>query len=267
MRCQYCGRIIPDDSAFCPECGQRQEELSFHAESSFDSTQESKPEVCPVCGTVMEEGTLFCPECGTPYARSEQQSGTRFEDTEEMPYISSPEDSEELLKVRDEEEFEEFGSQRDGRGDMGNQGNVPDMRQSLDESYGKKKSKAPIIIGVVIGGIVLVAIVIAVLFFVLKKEDPKPSSDSVNTDITEPSENEILNDVDYNLLDEDELFFEGFIKKTENGDYVLRLEEEYTFTEKIFTVKKFCWKMRETYISINLFFRKECSTALNLIRR
>ena len=59
MRCQYCGRIIPDDSAFCPECGQRQEELSFHAESSFDSTQESKPEVCPVCGTVMEEGTLF----------------------------------------------------------------------------------------------------------------------------------------------------------------------------------------------------------------
>ena len=89
MRCQYCGRIIPDDSAFCPECGQRQEELSFHAESSFDSTQESKPEVCPVCGTVMEEGTLFCPECGTPYARSEQQSGTRFEDTEEMPYISS----------------------------------------------------------------------------------------------------------------------------------------------------------------------------------
>ena len=146
-----------------------------------------------------------------------------------MPYISSPEDSEELLKVRDEEEFEEFGSQRDGRGDMGNQGNVPDMRQSLDESYGKKKSKAPIIIGVVIGGIVLVAIVIAVLFFVLKKEDPKPSSDSVNTDITEPSENEILNDVDYNLLDEDELFFEGFIKKTENGDYVLRLEEEYTF--------------------------------------
>ena len=54
MRCQYCGRIIPDDSAFCPECGQRQEELSFHAESSFDSTQESKPEVCPVCGTVME---------------------------------------------------------------------------------------------------------------------------------------------------------------------------------------------------------------------
>ena len=158
MRCQYCGRKIPGDSAFCAECGQRQEELSFHAESSFDSTQESKPKVCPVCGTVMEEGTLFCPECGTPYARSEQQSGTRFEDTEEMPYISSPEDSEELLKVRDEEEFEEFGSQRDGRGDMGNQGNVPDMRQSLDESYGKKKSKAPIIIGVVIGGIVLVAI-------------------------------------------------------------------------------------------------------------
>ena len=35
MRCQYCGRIIPDDSAFCPECGQRQEELSFHAESSL----------------------------------------------------------------------------------------------------------------------------------------------------------------------------------------------------------------------------------------
>ena len=87
------------------------------------------------------------------------------------------------------------------------------MRQSLDESYGKKKSKAPIIIGVVIGGIVLVAIVIAVLFFVLKKEDPKPSSDSVNTDITEPSENEILNDVDYNLLDEDELFLKALLKR------------------------------------------------------
>ena len=132
MRCQYCGRKIPDDSAFCPECGQRQEELSFHAESSFDSTQESKPEVCPVCGTVMEEGTLFCPECGTPYARSEQQSGTRFEDTEEMPYISSPEDSEELLKVRDEEEFEEFGSQRDGRGGA----DILDGTGSAEEGYG-----------------------------------------------------------------------------------------------------------------------------------
>ena len=90
----------------------------------------------------------------------------------------------------------------------------------------------------VIGGIVLVAIVIAVLFFVLKKEDPKPSSDSVNTDITEPSENEILNDVDYNLLDEDELFFEGFIKKTEMAIMFCAWKKNILFTEKIFTVKK-----------------------------
>ena len=141
------------------------------------------------------------------------------------------------------------------------------MRQSLDESYGKKKSKAPIIIGVVIGGIVLVAIVIAVLFFVLKKEDPKPSSDSVNTDITEPSENEILNDVDYNLLMKMSYSLKALLKRQKMAIMFCAWKKNILFTEKIFTVKKFCWKMRETYISINLFFRKECSTALNLIRR
>ena len=36
--------------------------------------------------------------------------------------------------------------------------------------------------------------------------------------------------------------------KDRNGDYVLRLEEEYTFTEKIFTVKVLLEDARNVYI-------------------
>ena len=46
------------------------------------------------------------------------------------------------------------------------------------------------------------------------------------------------------------------IKKTENGDYVLRLEEEYTFYGEDFYGEKVLLEDEETYISINLFFRR-----------
>lgn len=46
---------------------------------------------------------------------------------------------------------------------------------------------------------------------------------------TEPEEDDILSDVDFDLLNEDILILEGLIKKTESGEAVLQLNSEYTF--------------------------------------
>ena len=56
MRCSKCGREMPDDSLFCPECGANQ---------SVEQKAEKKEEKhCANCGCRIPEESLFCPECG-----------------------------------------------------------------------------------------------------------------------------------------------------------------------------------------------------------
>ena len=51
MKCRNCGKEIPDDSAFCPECGKPVKE-------------EQKAATCPQCGAPLKPGAAFCSNCG-----------------------------------------------------------------------------------------------------------------------------------------------------------------------------------------------------------
>ena len=46
MYCRFCGKQIPDQAKFCPECG---------APTSI---------VCSKCGAKLNPNAKFCPECG-----------------------------------------------------------------------------------------------------------------------------------------------------------------------------------------------------------
>lgn len=51
MFCPNCGSKLPEDAAFCSECGAK--------------IQTSTPGLCKVCGAKLQEGAEFCIECGT----------------------------------------------------------------------------------------------------------------------------------------------------------------------------------------------------------
>lgn len=61
MFCQNCGKEIPNDSVFCPECGMKQEtHLAIQA-----PVQNRSMKFCSNCGTQMPADSRFCPECRT----------------------------------------------------------------------------------------------------------------------------------------------------------------------------------------------------------
>ena len=57
MRCSKCGREMPDDSLFCPECGVEQ--------IVEKKVEEKEEKYCANCGCRIPEGSSFCPECGS----------------------------------------------------------------------------------------------------------------------------------------------------------------------------------------------------------
>ena len=64
MICNVCKEWIPDDAAFCPECG---------APVSNGSTKRSSVKCCPKCGTEVGTEDVFCPECGAELIRAEDE--------------------------------------------------------------------------------------------------------------------------------------------------------------------------------------------------
>lgn len=94
----------------------------------------------------------------------------------------------------------------------------------------QKKNRAPfIIIGIVSAVVLITALIAAVLLFSGKKDSKTDPAVQDTQNTSETSEEELLSDVDFNLLEEDCLYMEGLIKKTESGESILRWENEYTF--------------------------------------
>lgn len=79
MKCQYCGSEIPDNSSFCPNCGQK-------AVSPENGPAEngSAKNFCVNCGAPLEPGRAFCPNCGKPASGDTQQNPSSGQGTQ--PY-------------------------------------------------------------------------------------------------------------------------------------------------------------------------------------
>jgi len=50
MYCSHCGKELPENSKFCPNCGA--------------PAETEAPKVCPECGEETIEGAAFCAKCG-----------------------------------------------------------------------------------------------------------------------------------------------------------------------------------------------------------
>lgn len=58
MNCKKCNAFVPDDSAFCPECGEKVEVV-------WSAPEEPAAQVfCPQCGAGMAATDEFCANCG-----------------------------------------------------------------------------------------------------------------------------------------------------------------------------------------------------------
>lgn len=73
MKCRYCGAEIPDDSAFCPNCGKKIEKVRR----------------CVKCGEVIDDDATFCPFCGTQQPR-QQQAQTEQTEQNKQPMPQRP---------------------------------------------------------------------------------------------------------------------------------------------------------------------------------
>lgn len=49
MKCQFCGKELPDDARFCSACGK----------------PVPQKKICPECGYEAEDDMIFCIRCGT----------------------------------------------------------------------------------------------------------------------------------------------------------------------------------------------------------
>ena len=82
MKCQYCGNEIPDNSVFCPFCGQK----------PVLTKTNSNGETCNNCGAPLEPGSTYCPNCGKAVTGKSLQSPA-FEQSSQSyvsPHNSSP---------------------------------------------------------------------------------------------------------------------------------------------------------------------------------
>ena len=57
--CPHCGGEIPENTAFCPACGEKMEQLQQTTSAKTGST------ICPNCGMEVSRDSAFCSSCGT----------------------------------------------------------------------------------------------------------------------------------------------------------------------------------------------------------
>lgn len=75
ITCPKCGKVLPTDSKFCPECGEKLNSRDDEIICPVCGNKTNKGKFCSQCGTALEiecpkckakltAGTKFCPECG-----------------------------------------------------------------------------------------------------------------------------------------------------------------------------------------------------------
>ena len=65
--CEKCGEVIPTESTFCANCGQKQKAIKIKEESKEEKEvveEKIVEKVCPQCGLVCQAGSKFCTKCG-----------------------------------------------------------------------------------------------------------------------------------------------------------------------------------------------------------
>ena len=131
MICQKCGKEIPNDSVFCPECGSKQETELIN-EVATEESSEKEVKRCINCGAEIPIDGRFCPQC-----RADQEATTETvpEEEPDIDYKSN---------------FTSKDSQSDD----------PDLHESA-QTCGKRKGL--IAVGVLIGVVVVIAAIVALI--------------------------------------------------------------------------------------------------------
>lgn len=94
MRCSKCGREMPDDSLFCPECGEKQ--------TAGQKKKEKKVKRCANCGCLLSDDSSFCPECGkcvgteAPHVKMKPKENRIYQEITKIP--RTPEEEAKLKK-------------------------------------------------------------------------------------------------------------------------------------------------------------------------
>lgn len=222
MRCQFCGSEIPEDSAFCPECGKEQP-----PRTTVNDTQEM-PKFCENCGAPIEPGAVFCAGCGSRVgAAPGQQGGTGSQagaGWQGVPY-NGPGNGEYAQPPRPP-----YGPEDYDDGDYGE-----DPFPDEPENTGKKKN-IPLIIAIVVICIVLIAgIGIAVKLLVFDKNDKNGDGDGRSSAITREDEEdsaedeeEAQPDADYDLTEDSWQTLTGEIDES-GGEKYLSLDRSSSF--------------------------------------
>lgn len=70
MYCRYCGKEIPQDSAFCPKCGQK-------VVIAYTPSSEEGPRVCPRCGDPVSKYAQICRNCGLDLLKADTTAKNR----------------------------------------------------------------------------------------------------------------------------------------------------------------------------------------------
>ncbi len=209
MRCQFCGSEIPEDSAFCPECGKEQ-----MPQTTENDTQEM-PKFCENCGAPIEPGAVFCAGCGNRVGAAPGQQGASYNGQGAGGYTQPPRPP--------------YGPEDYDDGDYGE-----DPFPDEPENTGKKKN-IPLIIAIVVICIVLIAgIGIAVKLLVFDKNDKsRDGEDRSSAVIREEDEDsagdeEAQLDADYDLTEDVYQTLTGEIAEA-GGEKYLSLDRSSSF--------------------------------------